>query len=165
MNYAISKLNQMSQAVFTDALGAVFEDSPWVAERAWRERPFADVAALHQAMVRVVREASSDEQLTLIRAHSDLGDKVQMSLASRKEQAGAGLGQLTVEDHDRFFTLNQAYMTRFGFPFIIAVKNHTPETILQAFSSRLENPTPTEITQALAEIAQITQFRLGEMIE
>lgn len=165
MRYSISELNQLSQEAFVEVLGEIFEDSPWVAQNAEIKRPFADLASLHQAMVEVVEQASLEDQLRLIRLHPDLGNKVKMSAASVKEQAGAGLNQLTAEEYVRFGQLNEAYKTKFGFPFIIAVKQHSKESILNTFEFRLNNTAEAEVEQALKEIAQIASFRLGEIIE
>lgn len=162
---SLATLNQMSQAEFVEAVGWVFEHSPWVAQKAWEFRPFTNLDVLHQTMVEVVQQATETEKLALLQAHPDLGAKVKMAEASVKEQAGAGLNQLTSEESDRFFALNQAYQTKFGFPFIIAVKNQTKTTILEAFSRRLENSPPEEKATALAEVAQIAGFRLGEKIK
>ena len=164
MQYSLSQLNQMSQSEFTDTLGAVFEDSPWVAQKAWQKRPFANLDSLHQGMVKVVQAATPDEQLALIRLHPDLGNKAKMSESSVKEQAGVQLDQLNSEDFARFQSLNNAYKNRFGFPFIVAVRNQTKDSILEAFERRLNNSVDRERAQALAEIAQIARFRLEEII-
>ncbi len=150
----------MTQEAFVAALGGVFEHSPWVAEKAWIKRPFADITSLHQAMSAVVQEASLEQKLVLIRAHPDLATKASMSTSSVQEQAGAGLDLLTPEEYDRFQSLNQAYKSKFCFPFIVAVRNHTKESILEAFSSRLGNTSEVELEQALAEIEQIAHLRL-----
>ena len=164
MQYSLSQLNQMSQSEFTDTLGAVFEDSPWVAQKAWQKRPFANLDSLHQRMVEVVQAATPDEQLALIRLHPDLGNKAKMSESSVKEQAGVQLDQLNLEDFDRFQSLNNAYKNRFGFPFIVAVKNQTKDSILEAFEHRLNNSVDRERAQALAEIAKIARFRLEKIV-
>ena len=147
-----------------EALGAVFEDTPSVAQKAWYKRPFTDVAGLHQSMVDVVEALSPDQQLALIRAHPDLGSKAKMAQASVQEQAGIGLDQLTPDEYDRFGSFNQAYKDKFCFPFIIAVKNHTKTSVLDAFERRLENTVEVEREQALTEILQIAQFRLIEIV-
>lgn len=164
MTYTIAELNQMDQAAFVAALGAVFEQTPSIAQQAWTHRPFRDVADLHQNMVLVVQSLSPAAQLALIQAHPDLGSKAKMAEASVQEQAGVGLDRLTPAEYDRLTQLNQAYQTKFGFPFIIAVKNHTKESILAAFEQRLQNSVQTELQQALAEISQIAQFRLLELV-
>ena len=119
MMISLTELNQMSQDEFVKTLGAVFEDTPAIAYHAWYERPFKNVAQLHQTMVDVVRTASQDAQIELIQAHPDLGSKAKMAMASVQEQAGAGLDRLTPEAYDRFLSLNQAYKNKFDFPFII----------------------------------------------
>ncbi len=164
MAYSIAQLNQMGQDDFVAALGAVFEDTPTIAREAWTQRPFTDVTDLHQAMVDVVNVMTQAERLALICAHPDLGSKAKMADASVQEQASVGLDHLTPEEYERFHRLNQAYKEKFGFPFIIAVKKHTKTSILAAFDRRLQNPPDVEMTQALAEITQIAQFRLVAIV-
>lgn len=165
MSYTIAQLNQMSQAAFVEVLGGVFEHTPAIATQAWMQRPFVDINDLYQKMVDVVQQMSQVEQLALIRAHPDLGSKAKMAEASVQEQAGVGLDQLTPEEYERFQVCNQAYKDRFGFPFIIAVKNQTKVSILEAFDRRLQNTKDAEMEQALAEIAQIANFRLMGLVE
>lgn len=165
MPFTISELNQMSQEAFAKALGAVFESTPAIAQKAWKARPFTDIADLHQKMVDVVEWMPPEEQLALIRAHPDLGSKAKMADASVQEQAGAGLDRLTPEEYSHFHALNQAYQERFGFPFIIAVKNHTKDSILEAFKQRLKNTVEVERERAITEITQIAWFRLLNLIQ
>jgi 2-oxo-4-hydroxy-4-carboxy-5-ureidoimidazoline decarboxylase len=165
MPYSLSELNQMSQAEFVAALGAVFEDTPAIAQQVWHQHPFKDRIELHRCMVDTVKRASSAEQLALIRAHPDLGSKAKMAIASVQEQAGVGLDRLSPEEYDRFTALNLAYREKFGFPFIIAVKNHTTTSILETFVHRLENSDEIEIKQALSEIAQIAEYRLLDLLQ
>lgn len=162
--YLIAELNQMSQPDFVAALGAVFEDTPAIAQKVWEQRPFTDQDDLHQKMVMIVNGLSQAEQLSLIRSHPDLGSKAKMADASVEEQLEVGLDRLTSDECDRFHQLNQAYKSQFGFPFIIAVKNHTKASILQAFEQRLKNAVDTERQQALSEIIQIAYFRLHSLI-
>lgn len=165
MGYSITEINQMSQAEFVTLLGAVFEETPAIAQQAWGDRPFLNVSDLHQKMVAVVRNMALAEQLVLIQAHPDLGSRVKMAAASVQEQAGAGLSQLTPEEYKRFQALNVAYQEKFGFPFVMAVKGQTKAAIFQVFEIRLGNPKDQEIQQALSEITQITRFRLDDLID
>lgn len=161
---SLTELNQISQEDFVKTLGEVFEDTPAIAYQVWYERPFQDVTELYQKMVNIVRDYSQEKQLKLIQAHPDLGSKAKMAVASVQEQAGAGLDRLTPEEYDRFLSLNQAYKNKFDFPFIVAVKNHTKDSILAAFEQRLQNSLKIEQNKALEEIFQIAKFRLDAMI-
>ncbi len=142
----------------------MFEHTPAIAHQAWCQHPFTDITELHQAMVDVANAMSQEEQLALIRAHPDLGSKAKMAAASVKEQAGVGLNRMTSQEYDRFLSLNQRYKDKFGFPFIIAVKNHTKDSIFAAFEYRLENTPELEMQHALTEITKIARFRLVELI-
>jgi len=161
---SLEALSQLDREAFRRALGGVFEQSPWVADRAFDRRPFATLEALHAAMVAVVRSASREEQLALIRAHPDLAGKAAraaaMSAASVAEQSSAGLDRLTDEEYARFERLNAAYREKFGFPFVIAVRRHDKHAILAAFEARLRNSLDDEVEAALAQIAEIARLRL-----
>ena len=161
-------LDTLDRAGFAGALGAIFERSPWIAERAWDARPFAAVEDVMAAMLSVVAAASSDEKIALIRAHPDLAGKAARAGAltehSTSEQAGAGLDRLSDEAFARFHRLNDTYVARFGFPFVIAVRGHTRETILAAFDDRLANDRAAEIAEALRNIGLIARFRLEDLL-
>lgn len=168
MPVPLDDLNRMDRERFVATLGGVFESSPWVADEAWRARPFAGVGELHAAMVRVVREASEERQLALIRAHPDLAGKAaiagDLTEASRSEQRGAGLDRLTPAEYARFQSLNRRYREKFGFPFVLAVRGHDKHGILAAFELRLDNDAAAERRRALDEIARIARFRLEDLV-
>jgi len=164
----ITEINAMRPAEFVAALGGVFEHSPWIAERALAKRPFTDTAALHEAMVEVVRGASRDEQLGLLRAHPELaGREAQagvLTADSTAEQRSAGLNALTREEMDRVGKLNRAYQSRFGFPFIIAVRRHSKDEILAEFERRLGNDAETETLECLEQVYAIARLRLDALV-
>jgi OHCU decarboxylase len=160
----LDDLNVLDGPAFIAAAGWVFEHSPWVAERAWPRRPFATLAALHAAMVNAVAEASPAEQLSLIRAHPDLGTRARMSAASEGEQSGAGLDRLTPAEFERLNRLNAAYREKFGFPFLYAVRGAGKHSILAALEARLAAEPEAERDAALAQIYRIAQFRLESLI-
>jgi 2-oxo-4-hydroxy-4-carboxy-5-ureidoimidazoline decarboxylase len=165
----LAELNAMPAADFTARLGAIFEHSPWVAERAAARRPFVSVEALHAAMADVVRAASEEERLRLIRAHPELAGKAavrgELTDESTREQKGAGLDQCNVEEFERMQDLNRRYNEKFGFPFIIAVKGHDRHSILRAFAARLENAPAVEAAECIEQIIRIGGFRLADAVK
>ena len=160
----LESINQMSHPQFVEALGGIFEHSPWVAERTWVQLPFQTVELLHSAMAAVVTAASIEEQLNLICAHPDLGTRAKMSPESTSEQAGAGLDGLTPAEFETLHQFNDAYRNKFKFPFIYAVKGSTKFQILHALEERLGNSIVVEQQNALTQIYRIAQFRLSEAI-
>jgi 2-oxo-4-hydroxy-4-carboxy-5-ureidoimidazoline decarboxylase len=164
----IAEINAMRPADFVAALGGVFEHSPWIAERAFARRPFADTAALHAAMVDVVRGAARAEQVALLRAHPELAGREAQSgtltADSTAEQRSAGLNALTREEMERVAGLNRKYRERFGFPFIIAVRRHTKDGILAEFERRLGNDAESERLECLEQVYVITRLRLEALI-
>ena len=160
----IADLNSLEREQFVSAIGWIFEHSPWVAERAWMMRPFADVQALHRAMVAQVERSLPDEQLDLLRAHPDLGTRARVSEASSAEQAGAGLDQLTPAEFERLRRLNEDYRAKFGFPFLFAVKGSTKHDILDALERRARSSREEEYLVALDQVYRIARFRLEDTL-
>jgi len=153
---------------FVDCFGAIYEHSPWVAaEVASLTTAIDDIEKLAELMADCVDNASTSRQLELIRAHPDLAGKAQvageLTEESTSEQASAGLDQCTVDEYEKFQALNAAYHEKFGFPFIMAVKDSSRDEILGAFSDRLENDPAVEFETALAEIHKIARLRLRSM--
>jgi 2-oxo-4-hydroxy-4-carboxy-5-ureidoimidazoline decarboxylase len=164
----IDQINRLGREDFVSVVGPVFEHSPWIAERTWPDRPFADVDALHRALCRTVRSAAPEEQVGLIRAHPDLVGRAAragtLTPESTREQRGAGLGALSDEEIALFDRYNAAYRERFGFPFVICARENKKDTILAAFPVRLEHTREEEIATALGEIEKIAHFRLRDAV-
>lgn len=169
MTISIDNLNTLSDEEFVAMLGEVAEHSPWVVQRTAEKRPFTSVRGLHTAMMEVLGRASSREQMELICAHPDLAGKAArdgaMTDASVSEQAGAGLDRLSEAEFDRFHELNNAYRSKFGFPFIIAVKGHDKTSILEQFEERLKNDEDEERSEALRQIGDIIRYRLEDIVD
>jgi 2-oxo-4-hydroxy-4-carboxy-5-ureidoimidazoline decarboxylase len=162
---SIESMNQMNRDLFVQTLGWLFEDSPWVASKAWESLPFESREELLQSMINIVEKSEKPMQLVLLCAHPDLGTKLQMSEISQKEQAGVGLDRLTKEELAEFVGLNQSYVEKFGFPFIMAVKGQSKETILSAMKARLGSTYVQEFETALEEVFKIARFRLDDTIQ
>lgn len=161
----LDQVNACDRETFIEALGWIFEHSPWVADRAWSRRPFTSTEELRDVMIEVMMAAPRDEQLALLRAHPDLGSRARMSDASVGEQAGAGLDRLTADQYDQLTTLTAAYRERFGFPFLLAVKGSTTRDILDALARRVGHDQDAEWQTALAQVARIAEFRLDTAID
>lgn len=159
----------MNRDSFRSCFRTLFDHSPWVIEEAWEVAPFESLDQLHGVLTRVIVDASRERQLSLIRAHPDLAGAAavsgELTTESKSEQAGAGLDTLTARQYDRFQELNEAYKTKFGFPFIVAVKGLSKEDILSSFEQRLENECHTERCRALVEISKIARFRLADLVQ
>ena len=165
----IAEINALDRPAFTAALGHLFEHSPWVAEETWPQRPFRDAAHLHAALGATRRAVSHERQLALIRAHPDLAGRLaqqnHLTAESTREQASAGLNQLTADELAGFQKLNAAYLARFGFPFIICARLSNKAAILAAMQARIQNPAEKEFATALGEIEKIARLRLDDFLK
>ncbi len=163
--------SQMALEEFVATWGSIFEHSPWIAARAHALElgPAHDSATgLHNALARAFRSATPDERLATLRAHPDLAGKLaaakRLTPESTAEQAAAALDALTDAERAQFDTLNAAYTTKHGFPFIIAVRDHTKASILAAFQTRLHNDNETELHTACAQVERIALLRLKALL-
>jgi OHCU decarboxylase len=165
----LRRLNLMNGHGFVRTVGHVFENSPWVAERAFHLHPFTSVDDLHEKLCRTLNEASEEEKLALIRAHPDLVGKMaragQLTPHSAAEQAAAGLDKLSAEEVESFQAYNDVYRETFGFPFVICARENKKDAIFAAFPRRLKHTREREIDVALAEICKIAKLRLADAIE
>jgi len=159
--------SRLSRDQFVEVFKDIYEHSPWLAEQAFDlgQSPDLDqIESLHQRMSARLLSADPARQLALINAHPDLAGKAaiegQLTQSSTTEQAGAGIHQCTAEEFRRFTELNSAYKTKFGFPFIMAVKGSDRHQILAAFEDRIQHDAAVEFACALAEINKIALLRL-----
>jgi OHCU decarboxylase len=161
----------ISRHEFISRFGGVFEHSPFIAERAYDQGLVPQTlaaATVHAGMAKVFQEASYDERLEVLRAHPDLAGKLAIAGGltedSKNEQAGAGLDRLTPQEHERFTTLNAAYVEKNGFPFVIAVKGLSRFDILDAFEARIGNEASIEFNTACSEVEKIALLRLTALL-
>jgi OHCU decarboxylase len=167
----LQEINQFTPAEFSAAFGAVYEHSPWIAERAFALKPpqgFSSRATVHAALVATVQSASEDEKLALLNSHPELAGKESaagtLTNESTREQAAAGLSAMTAEDVAQLRALNAAYVAKFGFPFIIAARNNTQGAIFGAIKSRQLNTRAMEFNNNLMQVGEIARLRLLDII-
>ena len=167
----IERPSQMTRARFVERFGSIFEHSPWIAERAFDLElgPAHDCATgLHNALARMFRSASPEERLGVLRTHPDLAGKLaqakRLTAESTQEQASAALDALTDQERATFERLNTDYTAKHGFPFIIAVRDNTKDSILRAFQTRIANDSATEFATACAQVERIAELRLKDIL-
>lgn len=158
----VAELNELDREAFANQVGFVYESSPWVALAAWDQRPFTDLAALTAALEAAVEAAPRERQVELIRSHPPLASGVLSALteSSASEQTNAGLDRLPTDLHQRLASAQDAYRERFGFPFVVCVREHTAESIVAAAELRVKGDPERERNVALGEIAKIARYRL-----
>ncbi|MFY0691057.1 MAG: allantoinase PuuE [Paracoccaceae bacterium] len=161
----------LDKSTFVSLYGGIFEHSPWVAEQAWELElgPAHDSAqGLHSALCRAFRAASDTRRLEVLDAHPDLAGKLaeakRLTADSTAEQASAGLNALTDAEREAFTKLNEEYTAKHGFPFIIAVLDHSKTEILDAFKRRITHDSQTEFAEACRQVERIAYLRLAQIL-
>jgi N-carbamoyl-L-amino-acid hydrolase len=173
MTITLDYLNHASADEFVALLSGIYEHSPWIPQSAAALRPFATLAALKLGMQGVVSSAPESAQLALILAHPELAGKAaiagELTKESTDEQAQAGLSHCSAEEFARLHQLNADYKTKFGFPFIVAVKGpdglgYTRSAIINIFSRRIKNQRADELAECLRQISRIAELRLNDLL-
>ena len=162
----INKINKLSQSEFIKVFANIFENSIWIAEELYKQKPFGSFKELSLKMLDIFENANKKKQLITINAHPDLADKTKigsLTAESNKEQAGVGLDQCTEEEFEEFKKLNETYKKKFGFPFIYAVKNKSKEEILSNFRQRVSYDISVEFNEAIKQVKKIASLRLNEL--
>jgi 2-oxo-4-hydroxy-4-carboxy-5-ureidoimidazoline decarboxylase len=168
---SLEALNAADRDAFVEAVGFVYEDSPWVAAAAWEDRPWEGVEALAASMRRRVDEASVEARDELLRSHPDLAgrelEEGTLTRSSSSEQRSVGLDSLDAESSRRLRELAAEYRQRFGFPFVICVREAgTPAAILAAAERRLAaGAADEERATAIGEVHKIALLRLLDLVE
>lgn len=170
---SLALLNDASRDDALHWLHGLYEHSPWVADAVVDRRPFASAAQLKHLMAQAVREAPRDLQLALLRAHPELAGRLaergELTAESASEQLRAGLKACSPEELARLRELNAAYLARFGWPFILAVRGPrgtglTRAEIIATFERRLEAHPDTEFGECLRQVHRIAELRLNDKL-
>jgi OHCU decarboxylase len=161
----VEQVNALPDQAFVARFGPLFQGPPWIAAQVAGMRPFDSLYAMRHAFHSVLFDAPPERRTELIGTYPDIAAKVALGQGSRRDQASAGLDRLTPQEYERFDALNDAYREKFGFPFVICVRENTKETILSAFERRLDNTPVQERMAALVEIAKIANLRLDDLVE
>ena len=160
----IEQINHYTTNQFIQLFGEIFEHSPWIAQKAAIARPFSSLEEIYETMKEIVELSPKEQQLTLILEHPELGTRIQMSNASVKEQAGAGLNALTPDEFKHISALNTRYTEKFHFPFIIAVAGKDKHMITSEMERRLSLTIEEEFQTALQEIYKIAHIRFQTIV-
>jgi 2-oxo-4-hydroxy-4-carboxy-5-ureidoimidazoline decarboxylase len=164
----VSDLISQPPETIVNEIGGIYEHSPWVVETLLKEEETSKITTVSELAARlklIVNEASDDKKLTLLQAHPDLCEKVEamklLTVESQEEQSKSGLQSMEGEELDKFKSMNESYRTKFGFPFILAVRNASKSTVLSALEGRLENSSSQrEFMVALDQVHNIAWMRL-----
>ena len=164
----VKELFSKPEAEVVSFLSSIYEHSPWVAQALVASNvsymSFETVSELASAMKEIVSAATHEKQHELLSAHPDLCEKVnkvaELTPESQEEQGKAGLQTLTLEELERFHQWNNVYREKFGFPFILAVRNATKYTVLSALEGRVKNPVHVEFSTAMQQVHKIAWMRL-----
>jgi N-carbamoyl-L-amino-acid hydrolase len=171
MPLTLEQLNRVGPTEAAQMLDGLYEHSPWIAEQALAQRPFQSLAHLKHAMCGVLDRAGRDAQLGLIRAHPELAGKAMVSKTltaeSTHEQTKAGLTDCTPDEFAKIQRLNADYNTKFGWPFILAVRGPrgvglNKLQIIEAFERRLHGHPDFELQECLRNIHRIVEIRLND---
>ncbi|GLS19742.1 uracil-xanthine permease [Labrys miyagiensis] len=161
----LADVNAMSQAEFGATFGGLVEKSPWVLERAYAMKPFADTLALRSAFHDALLTGTPDQQLQLMNSFADLGSEAEAGSSYMQDHVHAGLDVLDHDERNDVHDLAVAYRKQFGFPLIVcAPEVERYERVLETGWSRMANSPAVERAAGLIEIAKIANHRFDKLV-
>ena len=164
----INKINKMSRSEFIKVFANIFENTRWIVEELYNQKPFNNFEELSSKILNIFETAIKEKQLKILNAHPDLADKIKigsLTSNSKEEQGNAELDQCSEEEFSEFKNLNDKYKKKFGFPFIYAVKGRSKTEILSNFRQRVSYDINVEFTEAKKQVKKIASLRLNDLMK
>ncbi len=162
---SIDKLNKLNKSEFISIFGNIFEKTQWIAEKAFDSIPYNNFDELTLRMIEIYSNSESENHLIILNSHPELAVEKKLTEESKQEQNSANLNQCSDKEFNEFKKLNLNYKTKFGFPFIIAVKGKNRIEILESFRKRINNSIETEFEEAKEQVKKIALLRLKDIIK
>ncbi len=162
---SIDKLNKLNKSEFISIFGNVFEKTQWIAQKAFDSIPYNNFDELTLRMIEIFSNSESENHLIILNSHPELAVEKKLTEESKQEQNSANLNQCSDKEFNEFKKLNLNYKTKFGFPFIIAVKGKNRIEILESFRKRINNSIEKEFEEAKEQVKKIALLRLKDIIK
>ena len=163
------KIAGLERNKFIELFGPLYENSAFIAEEIYQRglEKYQDSEEVFISMRNLVDEMEYKAKLQLILEHPELGirkqDTSRLTKHSQVEQKGAGLDRLNEDEFENLKSLNDTYMRKFNFPFIIAVGGLIKYDFFKNMMERLENKYDQEFQTAIDEIHKIAKIRLDKI--
>ena len=160
----IDNINGLNKSEFLSIFGNVFEKTESVALKVFELKPFKDSDDIVSKMLKIYEEYDRNKILQILNSHPELAIEKKLTNESKLEQTSANLNECSKEEFEEFKKLNLEYKTKFGFPFIIAVKGKNKNEILVNFRERIQNDLNKEFLEAKNQVKKIASFRLKDIL-
>ena len=160
----IDNINSLNKSEFLLIFGNVFEKTESVALKVFELKPFKDFDDIISKMLKIYDEYDRGKILEILNSHPELAIEKKLTIDSKLEQTSANLNECSEEEFKEFRKLNIEYKTKFGFPFIIAVKGKNKNEILVNFRERIKNDLNKEFFEAKIQVKKIASFRLEDIL-
>ena len=160
----IDNINSLNKSEFLLIFGNVFEKTESVALKVFELKPFKDSDDIVSKMLKIYEEYDRDKILQILNSHPELAIEKKLTDESKLEQTSANLNECSEEEFEEFKKLNLEYKTKFGFPFIIAVKGKNKNEVLVNFRERIQNDLNKEFLEAKNQVKKIASFRLKDIL-
>lgn len=132
-------------------------------------RPFESEVQVYEHADTIWAQLSEPDYLAAFEGHPQIGDvsTLRAKYANTAEKAGheqSGMQQASDAVLEQMMTLNQDYLTKFGFIFIVCATGKSAEQMLALIEQRLPNERTKELAIAAGEQAKITRIRLEKLL-
>ncbi|XP_063707776.1 2-oxo-4-hydroxy-4-carboxy-5-ureidoimidazoline decarboxylase-like [Culicoides brevitarsis] len=168
--YTLAEVNALTPSEFHEIFINVVELCSVAAVFVSALSPFHSLESLIRGFDVYLSQLNVTDKLNVLRHHPDLAGKLaesgNMSYESQLEQQQAGLNSLTKAQKHELSELNDEYKAKFGFPFVICVRETNKlEAILAAMKVRLNNSVEEEVEVGINEVKKISRLRVLQIVK
>jgi 2-oxo-4-hydroxy-4-carboxy-5-ureidoimidazoline decarboxylase len=165
----LTKFNNASNERAKQVLMQLCTSDAWC-EKMLKARPFTDFSAMEQGADLAWKNLTESDYLQAFDGHPKIGDVNSLRAKYAKTKALASGEQCAVDHADEHVLhdlaiLNEQYLTKFGFIFIVCATGKSAEQMLALLKARLPNDKATELANAAEEQRKIFQLRLAKYFD
>ncbi len=132
-------------------------------------RPFADQKELSEVADRIWWALAPEDWLEAFRSHPKIGQRKAAAEVSPEARSWSAREQASISNATRdtmqsLAELNEKYLEKFGYIYIVCATGKSSEEMLAILKGRMHNDPDVELRNAASEQARITQLRLIKLI-
>jgi 2-oxo-4-hydroxy-4-carboxy-5-ureidoimidazoline decarboxylase len=165
----LTQLNELQPSEFHELFVNVVEHWSQAAIFVSALLPFQTYGHLFDGFNRYLDKLSAETKVKVLRQYPDLAGKLSdsdmLSPDSKLEHEACGLDKLAAGQKQALTQLNESYKNKFGFPFIICVRENKFESILSGLQQRINNTMNQEIEIEMAEVKKICRLRICQIVD
>ncbi|WP_017446467.1 2-oxo-4-hydroxy-4-carboxy-5-ureidoimidazoline decarboxylase [Gayadomonas joobiniege] len=164
----LEDFNVLPEAAARQTLTDCCSATQWVSQML-AKRPFTNVGQFHDTSAKIWRSCTETDYLQAFEGHPQIGNMASLKAKYARSASLCNHEQSSMQQADeeliqQMADLNQAYLKKFGFIYIVYASDKSPQQMLSLLKERLTNSRAIELKIAAAEQYKITHLRINKLL-